>query len=122
MKKARFIAKARREFLAEVTYYTEAQPGLGARFSAAVEEAAARALAFPSQGRRQYRTLVASFSKLFHSPCSIGLTTMALLYSQFHTMRGTLPIGWTEHTSASPAVNRALRDKAAQRRLLRWAS
>ena len=47
MKNARFIAAARLEFLAEVVYYNEAQPGLGERFTAAVEEAAARAVAFP---------------------------------------------------------------------------
>ncbi|MDD5240169.1 MAG: type II toxin-antitoxin system RelE/ParE family toxin [Sulfuricella sp.] len=50
MKSARFIAAARREFLAEVIFYNEAQPGLGARFSSAVEEATARALAFPFAG------------------------------------------------------------------------
>ena len=50
MKRARFIAAARLEFFAEVIYYSEAQPGLGARFTAAVEEAAARALAFPLSG------------------------------------------------------------------------
>ena len=47
MNHARFIAAARIEFLAEVIYYTEAEAGLGARFNAAVEEAAVRALAFP---------------------------------------------------------------------------
>ena len=40
MKRARFIAAARLEFLAEVIYHNEAQPGLGERFTAAVEEAA----------------------------------------------------------------------------------
>jgi len=50
VKRARFIAAARLEFFAEVIYYSEAQPGLGARFTAAVEEAAARALAFPLSG------------------------------------------------------------------------
>lgn len=50
MKRARFIAAARLEFLAEIIYHNEAQPGLGARFTAAVEEAAARALAFPQAG------------------------------------------------------------------------
>jgi toxin ParE1/3/4 len=48
--RARFIAAARLEFLAEVIYYSEAQAGLGTRFTAAVEEAAARALAFPLSG------------------------------------------------------------------------
>lgn len=45
MKRARFIAPARREFLAEVVYYNGKEPGLGTRFAAAVEEAATRALA-----------------------------------------------------------------------------
>ena len=43
MKHARFVAVARREFLAEVAFYNVDQNGLGARFASAVEEAAARA-------------------------------------------------------------------------------
>lgn len=50
MKRVRFIAEAREEFLAEVAYYDAAQPGLGARFLKAVEDASARALAFPLAG------------------------------------------------------------------------
>lgn len=50
MSRARFVAAARLEFLAEVIYYSEAQPGLGEHFTAAVEEAAARALVFPLAG------------------------------------------------------------------------
>ena len=50
MSRARFIAEARLEFLAEVIYYSEAETGLGTRFAAAVEEATARALAFPQAG------------------------------------------------------------------------
>ena len=50
MSGARFIAAARLELLAEVIHYGEVQPGLGGRFAAAVEEAAARALAFPLAG------------------------------------------------------------------------
>ena len=40
---------ARREFLAEVIYYNQERPGLGALFTAAAEDATARALAFPRQ-------------------------------------------------------------------------
>jgi len=47
---ARFVAPARAEFLADVAYYDQVQPGQGARFAAAVEEATARALAFPLSG------------------------------------------------------------------------
>ena len=50
MSRAKFIAAARLEFLAEVIFYNEAQAGLGTRFTAEVEEAAARALAFPMSG------------------------------------------------------------------------
>jgi len=50
VKSAKFVPAARREFLAEIVYYNQEQAGLGARFTAAVEEAAARALAFPGAG------------------------------------------------------------------------
>ena len=50
MSHARFIAAARLEFLAEVIHYNEVEPDLGLRLVAAVEEAAARALAFPRAG------------------------------------------------------------------------
>jgi hypothetical protein len=50
VKTARFLPAARLEFLAEIIYYNKEQPGLGIRFSAAIEEATARALAFPRAG------------------------------------------------------------------------
>jgi len=46
----RFIAPARREFLLEIAYYAAIQPELGARFANRVEEAVARAIAFPHAG------------------------------------------------------------------------
>jgi toxin ParE1/3/4 len=50
VRRVSFIAPARREFLKEVGYYNEQQPGLGADFAAEVEAATARALAFPDAG------------------------------------------------------------------------
>jgi toxin ParE1/3/4 len=50
VKRARFTAPARRELLSEVSYYNGKEPGLGARFTTAVEEATTRALAFPLTG------------------------------------------------------------------------
>lgn len=50
MKRARFVAPAREEFLAEVAYHDQVRPGQGSRFVAAVEQATARALAFPLAG------------------------------------------------------------------------
>ena len=50
MSTVKFIASARREFLKEVGYYNEQQPGLGTEFAEEVEATTARALAFPDSG------------------------------------------------------------------------
>jgi hypothetical protein len=50
VKRARFVAPAHEEFLADVAWYDQVQPDQGVRFAAAVEEATARALAFPLSG------------------------------------------------------------------------
>jgi hypothetical protein len=50
VKRARFVASAREEFLADVAWYEQVQTGQEARFATAVEEATARALAFPLSG------------------------------------------------------------------------
>lgn len=50
MNTVKFIAPARREFLKEVGYYNEQQPGLGTAFAEEVAAATARALAFPDSG------------------------------------------------------------------------
>ena len=50
MKRVRFIGPASHEFLSAVAYYKAQESGLGIRFATAVEEATARALAFPLTG------------------------------------------------------------------------
>ncbi|MFM9912845.1 MAG: type II toxin-antitoxin system RelE/ParE family toxin [Methylophilaceae bacterium] len=50
MSRVRFVAAARREFLAEVAFYNEVEVGLGQRFASAVEKTTARALIFPLSG------------------------------------------------------------------------
>ena len=50
MSRVRFLAEAEAEFLHEVAYYAERQPGGAVRFREAVEAAVARALAFPKAG------------------------------------------------------------------------
>lgn len=65
MKRVRFIAPARREFLSEVAYYNGKEPGLGARFAAAVEEAATRAVAFPLTGSPASKSTRRVFVKNF---------------------------------------------------------
>ena len=83
MKRARFVAAARQEFLAEVAYYRKTQDALGARFTAAVEEAAARALAFPLAGSPSVsgtrRVIVKEFPfSLFYRPESDGIVIFAI--------------------------------------------
>ena len=85
MSRARFVAAARLEFLAEVIYYSEAQAGLGMRFTAAIEEAAARALAFPLSGSpfrsNTRRILVKGFPfSLVYRPEPDGIVIFAVAH------------------------------------------
>ncbi len=85
MNRARFIAAARLEFLAEVIYYNDAETGLGARFTAAVEEAAPRALAFPESGSpfrsNTGRLLVKGFPfSLIYRPEPEGIVIFAIAH------------------------------------------
>jgi toxin ParE1/3/4 len=83
--RARFIAAARLEFLAEVIYYSGAEAGLGARFAAAVEEATARALAFPRSGTpfsaNTHRVRVKGFPfSLIYRPDAEGILIFAVAH------------------------------------------
>jgi toxin ParE1/3/4 len=85
VKRARFIAPARREFLAEVAYYNSKDPGLGGRFAAAVEEATARAVAFPLTGspasKNTRRVFVKDFPfALVYRPDENGIVIFALAH------------------------------------------
>ena len=85
MKCARFVAAARREFLTEVVYYNKERPGLGVTFAAAVEEATARALAFPLAGARASENTLRVFLKDFpfavvYRPNTDGITIFALAH------------------------------------------
>ena len=83
MNRARFIAAARQEFLDEIAYYNEARSGLGLRYMAAVEEAAARAVAFPLAGSPAAggtrRVIVKGFPfSLFYRPEGNGIVIFAV--------------------------------------------
>jgi toxin ParE1/3/4 len=86
VKRARFIAAARLEFLKEVIYYnSEAEPGLGERFTAAVEDAIVRALAFPMAGSpaaaNTRRVIVKGFPfSIVYRPEPEGLIVFALAH------------------------------------------
>ncbi|MEJ7670416.1 MAG: type II toxin-antitoxin system RelE/ParE family toxin [Casimicrobiaceae bacterium] len=85
MKRARFVAPARAEFLAEVTYYNQAQPGQGARFAAAAEEATARALTFPLSGSPSApnirRVIVKGFPfSIVYRPEAEGIVVFAIAH------------------------------------------
>lgn len=85
MKRVRFIAPARREFLAEVAYYNGKEPGLGARFAAAVEETTTRALTFPLTGSPASKNTRRVFVKNFpfavvYRPDPDGIVIFALAH------------------------------------------
>lgn len=85
MKRARFIAPARREFLSEVAYYNGKEPGLGIRFAAAVEEAATRAVAFPLTGSPASKSTRRVFVKNFpfavvYRPDAEGIVIFAVAH------------------------------------------
>lgn len=86
MKRARFVAAARREFLAQVAFYEEEEPGLGVRFSAEVEDATARAVAYPLSGspasNNSRRVLVKGFPFwVVYVPTDDGITVFAVAHS-----------------------------------------
>lgn len=77
--RARFVAAARREFLAEVVYYNQEEP------AAAVEDATARALAFPFAGspatKNTRRVLLKKFPfAVVYRPDAEGITVFALAH------------------------------------------
>jgi toxin ParE1/3/4 len=99
VRRARFIAGARKEFLAEITYYNEAQSGLGLRFTAAVEEAAARAVAFPLAGSPSVANTRRVFLKgfpfsLFYRPEGDGIVIFAVSH---HARRPNYWVGRTHN-------------------------
>lgn len=90
--RARFIAAARIEFLAEVIHYSETEAALGARFTAAVEEAAARGLAFPQSGspfRSNTRRIFVKgfpFSLVYRTESDGGIVIFALAHHARHPL------------------------------------
>jgi toxin ParE1/3/4 len=85
VKRARFVAPARRELLAEVAYYNNKELGLGSRFIAAVEDATARALAYPLTGTPAAEKTRRMFLKdfpfaLVYRPDENGIVVFALTH------------------------------------------
>ncbi len=85
MSQVLFIAEARAEFLAEVTFYNKARQGLGLRFSAAVERVTQQALANPYIGAPAVagtrRLVVQGFPfSLFYRPLDDGIVVFALAH------------------------------------------
>lgn len=104
--RARFIAAARREFLAEVVYYNKEEPGLGARFAAAVEDATDRALAFPLAGAPASKNTRRVFSQGLSFRCCLSARCRRYYHLCTRTSlasAGLLAIAWsgplTNHSS-----------------------
>ena len=99
MSTARFLPAARLEFLVEIIYYNNVQAGLGARFANAIEEASARALAFPRVGaptRGNARRIIVKdfpFSLVYREEPS-GIVIFAVVH---HAQR---PYYWESRTRA----------------------
>lgn len=93
MKRARFVAAARREFLAEVEYYDNKEAGLGGRFAAAVEEATVRALAYPQAGTPATNDTPRVFLKDFPFALYTGRTPTASPSLRLLTIRVGRAIG-----------------------------
>ncbi|MFC4310515.1 type II toxin-antitoxin system RelE/ParE family toxin [Steroidobacter flavus] len=113
MKRARFIASARREFLAEVAYYHTQEPDLGVRFTNAVEAAAARALAFPFSGspasKNTRRIFVRGFPfAVIYRPDSDGILIVAVAH------RSRWPEYWHLRVQEDGAVYRVTPNVSAE--------
>jgi hypothetical protein len=108
--RARFIAAARLEFLAEVIYYSEAEAGLGARFAAAVEMPLPAHLPFLCQALRTVPILAGSSSRTSPSRLSTGRSLKELSSLRSHIMRG-VPI--TGNLAYVPANHRIDTDRVA---------
>jgi plasmid stabilization system protein ParE len=85
VKRARFLEEAEAEFLKEVQYYANVQAKGAERFRMAVEEAAARALAFPMAGQpyrsRTRRVFVKGYPFfLVYWPETEGVVILAVVH------------------------------------------
>jgi plasmid stabilization system protein ParE len=85
VKRARFVAPARRELLEEVAYYNNIELGLGSRFLTAIEDATARALAYPLTGTPASENTRRMFLKdfpfaLVYRPDDNGIVVFALAH------------------------------------------
>lgn len=85
MSQARFLEEAEAEFLKEVQYYAEVQARGAERFRAAIEEATARALAFPMAGpsylARTRRVFVKGYPFfLVYRPEAAGVVVLAVVH------------------------------------------
>ena len=105
MSRARFIAAARLEYLAEVMYYSEVETGAAVRFAEAVEHAVARALAFPHSGSatrsNTRRMFVDGFPfAVIYRPERMGWSSLRWLI-----MRGVLTIGAPGYVPANHRID-----------------
>lgn len=85
MNRVRFVEPARLELLAEVGYYHRVEAGLGSKFLEAVEDATARALAYPLAGttaqNRTRRVFLRDFPfALVYRSDEQGITIYALAH------------------------------------------
>ena len=79
MKRVRFVAQARHEFLAEVSYYRQIQNQLSRRFVASIEEATRRSSGTPQKrGAPQLYVDAVEKLKMPKSPCHKSISYEAI--------------------------------------------
>jgi hypothetical protein len=109
VKRARFVSAARLELLAEVAYYNSKEPRLGAQFLSSVQEATARALAYPLTGSRATKNTRRIFLKEFpfavvYRPDSDGIVVFAIAHRH-----AVLDIGGFASMTANKAIHQSRR-------------
>jgi hypothetical protein len=109
--RVRFVEPARLEVLAEVGYYHRVEAGLGAKFLEALEDAIARALAYPLghthwQAHQRKIERAVCFSGIFPSHWSIAQTNRESQSMHWLIMHADQVIGGAEQMTANIKIQK----------------
>ena len=105
MSRARFIAAARLEFLAEVIFYNEAQAGLGSRFTAQLKRRLPVRLPSLYPDLLFVPILAACSCRNSHSRLSTGRSQTGSLSLLSHIMRSVLTTGNLGYVPANRRID-----------------
>jgi hypothetical protein len=114
----RFVEPARLEVLAEVVYYQQVEEGLGTKFLEAVEDATARALAYPLAGSPAQNKTRRVFFGIFPSHWSIAQTNRESQSMHWLIMHAGQVIGGAAHMSANIKIQKTVAEVASYTELM----